>query len=65
VINLKNNGLYLDNYKLSEEIKKLKRSKNAIFLIHNYQLEEVKQLGDYVGDSLGLAIQARNVDSYE
>ena len=43
---------------LQEEIRKLARTKNAIILAHNYQLPEVQDVADFVGDSLGLAMQA-------
>src|SRR5207237_3706200 len=43
---------------LQEEIRSLARKKNAIPLAHNYQLPEVQDVADYVGDSLGLAVQA-------
>jgi quinolinate synthase len=46
---------------LEEEIRALKKSKDAVILAHNYQLPEVQDLADFVGDSLQLAIQAQNV----
>jgi len=40
---------------LSEEIANLKRERNAIILAHNYQLAEVQDIADFVGDSLELS----------
>jgi len=43
---------------LSDKIKVLKNEKNAIILAHYYQIPEIQDLADYVGDSLGLAQHA-------
>lgn len=49
-----------DNHILIEKITALKKEKNALILAHNYQIEEVQQIADYVGDSFGLSQQAAN-----
>ncbi|MBP51826.1 MAG: quinolinate synthase [Opitutae bacterium] len=46
-----------------EEIIKLKTERDAILLCHNYQIDSVQQVSDYVGDSLGLARKAAETDS--
>jgi quinolinate synthase len=43
---------------LQEEVRALARERNAVILAHNYQVAEVQQVADVVGDSLGLSQQA-------
>ncbi len=52
-----------DNRRLSDEILTLKKSRNAIILSHNYQLPEIQDIGDFVGDSLALCRKAANTDA--
>jgi quinolinate synthase len=47
---------------LQEEVRALAAERNAVILAHNYQVPEVQQVADYVGDSLGLSRKAAESD---
>src|SRR5579872_861087 len=48
---------------LQEEVRVLAREHDAVILAHNYQLPEIQDTADYVGDSLGLSQQAAAADA--
>lgn len=43
---------------LQAEVRELARVRDAVILAHNYQVAEIQDVADFVGDSLGLAIEA-------
>ncbi len=64
-----NSGIHIEvqnidkNRKVIQEINRLRKEKNAIILAHFYQVPEIQDLADFVGDSLGLSQEAFNTDA--
>lgn len=48
---------------LQDEVRDLARQRNAVILAHNYQVPEVQDVADFVGDSLGLSVEAVRVSA--
>ena len=48
--------------RLKDEVRALAAERGAVILAHNYQVPEVQEVADYVGDSLGLSRQAALAD---
>ncbi len=51
-----------ENQNLIKQIQRLKQDKNAVILVHYYQMMEVQEVADYTGDSLGLSVEASRTD---
>jgi len=48
----------MDASEIAERVAELKEKRNAVLLVHNYQIPEVQDLADFMGDSLGLSRRA-------
>jgi len=58
-----NNTNKMTNEDIKEQVEYLKKELNAVVLVHTYQKQEVQELGDFVGDSLGLCIEASKTNA--
>jgi quinolinate synthase len=52
-----------DLARLADEVRALAEERNAVILAHNYQVPEVQEVADFVGDSLGLSRRAADTDA--
>ena len=53
----------MDKKEIESKIKDLKEKHNTVILAHNYQIPEIQDIADFVGDSLDLALKATKTDA--
>src|SRR5438552_12802700 len=51
------------NADLTRQLRELATERKAVILAHNYQVPELQEVADFVGDSLGLSYQAAKTDA--
>lgn len=49
--------------RLQKKVLQLKERENAVMLVHNYQVSEIQEIADFIGDSLQLSIKAAEVEN--
>jgi quinolinate synthase len=52
----------MQQQELKDEIRRLAKERNALLLAHNYQRDEIQEIADLTGDSLGLSLEAARTD---
>jgi quinolinate synthase len=53
----------MENNGLNEKINALRKEKNAVILAHYYQVAEIQEIADFVGDSLDLSRKSAETDA--